>query len=232
MTTQPLDSDDLKQRIQTINTPWCLEARKIVSRAFHIARSPAELCVAFNGGKDCTALLYLVLAEWLQKFPGTPMPVLYIVDKPEEVFPEIDAFVRETVSELPIELIEISRLPTPAALAELLRMRPEIRSVFMGTRKTDPHGNQLEAFTPTDVNWPPVIRVNPVLNWRYRDVWNFLRLLNVPVCTLYAAGYTSIGDKSTTFPNPRLVEGDGKSPRHAAELEDSDQERAGRVSKK
>ena len=215
---------ELKKQIASM--PWAVEASKIVTRALHLCRSPAEAVVAFNGGKDCTALLYLVLADWAVKFPNTPLTALYIVDNPDEVFPEITEFVSQTAQQLPLELVEISRLSTPAALAELLRMRPEVRFVFMGTRRTDPHGNQLEAFTPTDISWPAVMRVNPILHWKYSETWKFLKQIQAPVCSLYERGYTSLGDKSTTLQNPSL--GD----RHASELENSDDERAGRIRRK
>ena len=212
---------ELKQRISSM--PCATEGLKIVARTLHLSRSPSEVVVAFNGGKDCTALLYLVLAEFVIKYPNTPLTALYIIGNPDEVFPEITEFVSQTAQQLPIDLVEISRLSTPAALAELLRTRPEVRFVFMGTRKTDPHGNQLEAFTPTDLSWPAVMRVNPILHWKYHETWNFLKAIDAPVCSLYSRGYTSLGDKSTTLVNPKLGE------KHASELVDSDDERAGRI---
>lgn len=42
-------------------------------------------------------------------------------------------------------------------------------------------------------------------NRDYGHVWHFLRTFNLPYCSLYDQGYTSLGDKSTTFPNPLLA---------------------------
>lgn len=45
-------------------------------------------------------------------------------------------------------------------------------------------------------------------NWtlcrEYGHVWHFLRTFNLSYCSLYDQGYTSLGKKSQTFPNPAL----------------------------
>src|SRR5262249_51208056 len=38
-------------------------------------------------------------------------------------------------------------------------------------RRTDPHGARLRPFHPTDPAWPPLMRVHPVLDWRYAEIW-------------------------------------------------------------
>ena len=48
-------------------------------------------------------------------------------------------------------------------LAKLLKERPKIKAVLMGTRKTDPYSKNLEAFSPTDEGWPTFMRINPIL---------------------------------------------------------------------
>lgn len=37
----------------------------------------------------------------------------------------------------------------------------------MGTRRDDPHGYNLDKITPTDKDYPPLLRVNPIIDWSY-----------------------------------------------------------------
>lgn len=106
-----------------------------------------------------------------------------------------------------------------------------IKAIFVGTRRTDPHGGELGAFDMTDRGWPEFMRVHPVLDWRYAEVWAFLRHLGVEYCELYDEGYTSLGGTDDTHPNPALrVEGEGGEVwfRPAYELVEDREERLGR----
>ncbi|GJE98724.1 phosphoadenosine phosphosulfate reductase family protein [Phanerochaete sordida] len=94
---------------------------------------------------------------------------------------------------------------------------PRIEAIVIGTRRTDPHGAKLGFRTPTDPGWPRFERINPIIDWSYGDVWDFLISLRVPYCSLYDQGYTSLGSTYNTFPNPALrVPCCANAPRDAA----------------
>ena len=46
-----------------------------------------------------------------------------------------------------------------------------MQAIFVGTRRTDPHGGRLTWFDRTDHGWPAFVRVHPVIEWRYVEIW-------------------------------------------------------------
>lgn len=88
------------------------------------------------------------------------------------------------------------------------------------------------------------MRIHPVIDWHYAEIWAFIRHLGVEYCPLYDDGYTSLGGTNDTHPNPMLrrvkaTPEDGAAEdrkwernnayRPAYELMDDDEERLGRV---
>lgn len=81
---------------------------------------------------------------------------------------------------------------------------PKLKSIMVGIRRTDPYGSDLLHFQTTDAGWPLFMRVHPVIDWHYSDIWVFLRALQIPYSMLYELGYTSLGGTENTRPNPEL----------------------------
>lgn len=79
-----------------------------------------------------------------------------------------------------------------------------------------------------DKDWPPLMRINPILDWSYCDIWDFLRVLAVPYCSLYERGYTSIGNPKNTLPNPALKIPGQEKYHPAYKLQEERLERQGR----
>ncbi|GFS43349.1 FAD synthase [Nephila pilipes] len=188
------------------------------------------ICLSFNGGKDCTALLHLVylslLQEYSEKIPR--LKVLYVRSK--QSFPEIEEFINLSVQRYNLELLPYDQ-PIKDALCKLQQDQPHIKAVLMGSRRTDPRCSALEPFQMTDSDWPQFMRVNPLSDWSYSEVWNFLRRLQVPYCSLYDKGYTSLGCQHNTLPNEQLLVKTKTSETYylpAYLLKDPEQERKGR----
>jgi len=116
-------------------------------------------------------------------------------------------------------------------LQQIKEQYPKIKGIFMGTRRDDPRSAHLQVYHPTDSGWPQFIRINPILDISYHDIWSFIQNYNLSYCELYNNGYTSIGEKHNTAPNPALEYTDVDGVRKfwpAYKLKDGTKERDGR----
>ena len=85
-------------------------------------------------------------------------------------FPEVDAFVRRTSAEYHLDLMTCPG-PLKAAFTQYLKDHPGVKAIFVGTRRTDPHGGPLTHYDPTDRGWPSFVRIHPVIDWHYQEIW-------------------------------------------------------------
>ncbi len=116
-----------------------------------------------------------------------------------------------------------------SSLSKLQIIRPEIKAILIGTRRSDgDYFKNLESFAYTDGDWPRYMRVNPILDWSFSEVWYFLRILKLPYCPLYDCGYTSIDNSINTVPNKNLICENGVDYLPAWRLENEDTERYSR----
>lgn len=221
-----------------------------------------ELSFSYNGGKDCLVLLILYLTALHTHATGQPTPPsttttnnshppppsrtrpiplpptlrsVYIVSP--NPFPSVTTFVSRSAAKYHLSLAQYHK-PMKEAFASYLADYPYVRAIFVGTRRTDPHGANLTHFDPTDGGWPSFMRIHPVIDWHYADIWTFIREVGVEYCELYDMGYTSLGGTDDTHPNPALaldgVDGSGSDMgkevkyRPAYELIEDEEERLGR----
>ncbi|KAI0293922.1 hypothetical protein BC826DRAFT_1013244 [Russula brevipes] len=204
------------------------EALEVIDDALN-EYGPKRVSLSFNGGKDCTVLLHLYAAALAKRATDPSIPALYIpVPSP---FPALEAFISHAanvynvsvftcaspgLNTTPVETlspygdVSANGANNMREALELYRARfPTVEAILIGTRRTDPHGATLDFRVRTDPDWPPFVRVHPIINWAYADVWTFLRQLRVPYCSLYDEGYTSLGSTYNTFRNPALLVRDG-----------------------
>jgi len=199
---------------------------------------PEELSIAFNGGKDSIVLLHLIDMAFKNKAEETKQSdwnicnivTLYFVS--EKAFEEVNHYVEKIVSEYNLQIYRITAKGFKAGLQEVKQKYPKIKAIFMGTRKGDPCTENSTLRSPTDNGWPEFMRLNPILNIEYDQVWKYIEHFKIPYCSLYTQGYTSIGETNNTVPNPDLFvcrSEDGKCEyKHARLLTDSSKERDGR----
>ncbi|XP_032677459.1 FAD synthase-like [Odontomachus brunneus] len=184
-----------------------------------------EIFISFNGGKDCTAVLHLVATVAKSRNISTLLCLYVTADS----FPEVEAFIELASRFYGLTIIRKPR-PVRSAVSALLQEKCNLKASFMGMRKDDPSAANLQPFALTDTDWPQLMRVNPILNWSYSQVWTFLLKHNVPYCSLYDEGYTSLGNRSSTMKNPLLKNpNDPSSYLPAYTLTDKSAERRGRL---
>lgn len=82
----------------------------------------------------------------------------------------------------------------------------DINHMFMGMRRTDsPFAKNLTQISQTTPPYPQLTLINPILDWNITSVWYFLLKNSIQYCSLYDAGYTSLGNKNKTVKNQKLL---------------------------
>ncbi|EFA77806.1 hypothetical protein PPL_09304 [Heterostelium album PN500] len=200
-----------------------------------------EIALCFNGGKDCVVLLHLmnyVLVKRTKQQKDNNIDNNNSIDSyklrtlyfhSEDSFKEVTKFTDycSKIYNLHVESIDKG---LKDGLEQQVNMH-SIKAIFAGTRSTDPYSSHLTEFTQTDPSWPQFIRVSPILEWNYADVWKFIRTFKIPYCVLYDEGYTSIGHVNDTIPNPALLDESTGKYLPAYHLKDGTLERSGRLKK-
>ncbi|EGG18865.1 hypothetical protein DFA_02604 [Cavenderia fasciculata] len=153
---------------------------------------------------------------------------LYFIN--DKCFPSVNEFTEKCAKLYKLNVTNISK-GIKEGLEEVVE-KYNIKAVFAGARNTDPHCEHLDDFTPTDPGWPQLMRINPILQWNYKNVWQFIHTFRVPYCNLYDQGYTSIGHIDDTIPNPSLLDASSGIYKPAHHLLDGSLERCGRIKKK
>jgi len=223
-----------KQSLDTLwkycsDNEYAKNSYDLIRKAFDDYK-PEEICISFNGGKDCTALLHIVYSIFVTKYPNNKLNAFYI--SIPETFPSLENFVRQSVQRYDLNLISYCDSDFKKSLQKL-NSDTKIRAIFMGTRAGDlPKHVVLNECQMTDKDWPQFMRICPLLKWSYSQIWSFLRDNHVLYCSLYDRGYTSIGSTLNTAPNPLLkfVSRNGDTYYMPAfMLSNEDQERNGRT---
>ncbi|RNA43203.1 FAD synthase [Brachionus plicatilis] len=185
----------------------------VIEKCFRKKPSNRQTCISFNGGKDCCVVLYLYYACALRMGYEFPLNVLIINIK--HSFAEMDNFIDLEITNffknsLNFIIFDDTSKSLKECLFELKSSNDDLDTILMGTRRTDSsYFKTMPEFSPTDKDWPDYMRVSPILDWNYSEIWYFIRALRLPYCSLYDRGYTSLDSKMNTVPNKALLKPDG-----------------------
>lgn len=164
----------------------------------------AGLVVANSLGKDSCAVWHLAK----RVSPDVRGFIVTTRFKPEETV----EFMDQTVARHPELRVYSSDGPVPPRLyetdpdrcCEVLKVEPTRRAVremkvtcwVTGLRCTE--GRTRTDFQEIEERDEGLVKLNPILIWHEREVWQYLAIHQVPVNPLYALGYRSLGCEPCT----------------------------------
>lgn len=201
----PIDSAyELYSRMRALNATDT-NLGKVVHSALDVLEQairlygPQNVYSSFNGGKDAVVIMHLLRAT-LSKYShdkNTPYQPILVYFAIADEFPEVLQFIQETEMSYNLN-VQRSNSSIMKGLGEIIESKHagQHLAFFLGTRVGDPNCGDQSFFSPSSMWMPAFMRVNPILNWDYGQVWRFLRQFNLSYCSLYDRGYTSLGKKT------------------------------------
>ncbi|MBU1887834.1 MAG: phosphoadenylyl-sulfate reductase [Candidatus Omnitrophica bacterium] len=190
--------EDLKILVETLNF------KQKVERSLQLIKEGYEkygdgLVVANSLGKDSVAVWHLA-KHVDQKIRGFIVTTRF---KPKETvdfmkeevarYPELKVYKND--AKIPDKLYETD----PDKCCDILKVEPVkcaveemgVKCWVTGLRCTE--GRTRTDFKEVEERDKGLIKLNPILIWREREVWQYLALYGVKVNPLYAEGYRSLG---------------------------------------
>lgn len=168
--------------------------------------------VAFNGGKESLIILHQNI--------NLNTIVFNIIE--DDNFTEIAKYIDKIEHVFNLKILKYFSIEE--AILDL-KKKYDCKTIVMGNRKTDPECNYLEEYTIMDDY--SITKHNPLIDWSYKNVWDYIDINQLPICSLYEKGYTSIGNKDNTFPNYFLFDKTIPGYKHARYLENYCTEKMG-----
>jgi len=192
------NQDDIKTLVETLNF------KEKVERSLALIKEAYEkygdgLVVADSLGKDSVAVWDLAkrVSSRIRGFIVTtrfkPPETVKFMYEVVARYPEIKIYKSDI--EIPDKLYETD----PDKCCDLLKVEPTRRAIeemnvqcwVTGLRCTE--GRTRTDFKEVEERDKGLIKLNPILIWKEREVWQYLALNQVKVNPLYAQGYRSLG---------------------------------------
>ncbi|MBI5049926.1 MAG: phosphoadenosine phosphosulfate reductase family protein [Nitrospirae bacterium] len=193
------------------------QSKKVIKEAIE-KFGTEKLAIAWTGGKDSTTMTWL-FKEACKELKA-PMPKCMFIDE-GDVFDEIWDVVnllkkewnlnernRAEITNLGFDGKEFplepesyvgNHLMKTVAMNDFLENHG-IQSLSTAIRWDEQTARKEETYFSPRSN-PPHTRIQPILHFKERDIWNAIHKYKIPFCALYKSGYRSLGARCTTFKN-------------------------------
>jgi phosphoadenosine phosphosulfate reductase len=192
------NKDDIKELVETLNF------KEKVDRSLALIKEAYEkygdgLVVANSLGKDSVAVWDLAkrVSPKIRGFIVTtrfkPQETIQFMNEMVARYPELKVFKSDIL--IPDKLYETN----PDKCCDLLKVGPTRQAIkemnvtcwVTGLRCTE--GRTRTDYKEVEERDKGLIKLNPILIWKEREVWQYLALNGVKVNPLYAQGYRSLG---------------------------------------
>ena len=204
--------ENLKELVENLNF-----AQK-VDRALGLIRDAYEefgdrLVVANSLGKDSVAVWHLAkrVSPDIRGFIVTtrfkPAETIKFMEEEVARYPELKVFKNDA------DIAEKLYKTDPTSCCDILKVQPTRQAIeemdvdcwVTGLRCTE--GRTRTDFQEVEQRDEELVKLNPILIWYEREIWQYLALNQVNVNPLYTKGYRSLGcspcTKITTDPDER-----------------------------
>ncbi len=197
------NKDDIRELVDTLNFKQKLDrSLALIKEAY--AKYGDGLVVANSLGKDsvCVWDLAKKVDPKIRGFIITtrfkPKETIQLMKETTARYPELKVFKND--AEVPDKLYQTD----PDKCCDILKVLPirwaieemNVECWVTGLRCTE--GRTRTDFKEVEERDKGLVKLNPILIWKEREVWQYLALNGVGVNTLYAQGYRSLGCEPCT----------------------------------
>lgn len=197
------DGEDIKMLVEELNFKEKVErSLKLIDNAYR--RYGDSLVVANSLGKDSCAVWDLAkkVSKNIRGFIVTtrhkPKETVKFMNEVVRRYPELEVFKSD--AKIPEDLYKTD----PHKCCDILKVGPtreaiekmHVKCWVTGLRCTE--GKTRVDFREIEERDVGLVKLNPILLWKEREVWQYLALNSVPVNPRYAQGYRSLGCEPCT----------------------------------